>query len=236
MDIPLGSFYQNQLGRGKAFAPEPTYLLNQNLLQTCFSKYLSGAKSKLALLKVLLVDNYDSFTYNLVDALRSLAVTDIQVVFHDQINWKQLDQYQKILISPGPGTPDEAGQLLPLIRDYHHSKSILGICLGHQAIAQCFDARLINLSKPRHGQTASIDVLSSDPLFTGLPNQILGGLYHSWSIEWGTLPQDLQVIANSGDRIMGIRHKHFDLAGLQFHPESFATPHGIDILRNWLND
>ena len=192
-----------------------------------------GQKSKLAYLKVLLVDNYDSFTYNLVDVLRTLAV-DIQVVLNDRIDWAQLDTYPKILISPGPGTPQESGQLMELIHNYHQSKSFLGICLGHQAIGQAFGGQLVNLDKPRHGQTTTIDLSLNDPLFTGLPKTITGGLYHSWGVDWDSLPGEFEVIASSGNRVMGIRHKQYDVAGLQFHPESYATPHGAQIIRNWL--
>ncbi len=181
-----------------------------------------------------MVDNYDSFTYNLVDYLRSLQVVYIEVVFNDQIDWRQVDRFHKILISPGPGTPDEAGSILQLIQRYKSSKSILGVCLGHQAIAQVFGGQLINIPKPRHGQTVSIDLSADDLLFTGLPKKIKGGLYHSWTVDRATLPQKLQVTATSGERIMALRHTVYDIAGVQFHPESFATPHGMDILRNWL--
>jgi len=132
-------------------------------------------KTNLGFLKVLVVDNYDSFTYNLVDYLRSLQVVYIEVVFNDQIDWRQVDRFHKILISPGPGTPDEAGSILQLIQRYKLSKSILGVCLGHQAIAQVFGGQLINIPKPRHGQTVSIDLSADDRLFTGLPKKIKGG-------------------------------------------------------------
>jgi len=191
-------------------------------------------KTNLGFLKVLVVDNYDSFTYNLVDYLRSLQVVYVEVVFNDQIDWRQVDRFHKILISPGPGTPDEAGSILQLIQRYKLSKSILGVCLGHQAIAQVFGGQLINIPKPRHGQTVSIDLSADDRLFTGLPKKIKGGLYHSWTVDRATLPQELQVTATSGERIMALRHKVYDIAGVQFHPESFATPYGLNILRNWL--
>ena len=185
-------------------------------------------------MRVLVVDNYDSFTYNIVDLLRSIGSVKFEVVYNDQLNWNQVNQYQKILLSPGPGIPEEAGALLELIHRYHQKKAILGICLGHQAIAQVFGGKLINLDKPRHGQTVLMDVDSQDPLFSGLPKKLSGGLYHSWSVDWDTLPDELQVIASSNDRIMGIRHRAFDVVGLQFHPESFAAPLGADILNNWL--
>ena len=183
-----------------------------------------------------MIDNYDSFTYNLVDLLRSLKVTELEVVFNDQIDWSQLELFQKILISPGPGTPQEAGQLTELIHKYYSSKSILGICLGHQAMALEFGGELVNLSKPRHGQSISIDLYKNDPLFAGIPEKITGGLYHSWSVNHKNLPSDLKVIATSGERIMGLRHVEYDIVGLQFHPESYATPNGGKIIKNWLLD
>lgn len=185
-------------------------------------------------MKVLVVDNYDSFTYNIVDSLRSLQLIQFEVVLNDQIDWGQVDEFQKILIAPGPGTPDEAGSIQQLIQRYKLSKSILGVCLGHQAIAQVFGGQLVNISKPQHGQSVSIDLSADDLLFSGLPKKIKGGLYHSWTVDWATLPQELQVIASSGDRIMALRHAEYDIAGVQFHPESYATPCGLDILRNWL--
>ncbi len=185
-------------------------------------------------MKVLVVDNYDSFTYNIVDSLRTLQIAQFEVVLNDQMEWGLVDNFHKILISPGPGTPDGAGSILKLIQRYKRSKSILGVCLGHQAIAQVFGGRLVNIPNPRHGQTVSIDLTADEPLFTGLPKKIKGGLYHSWTVDWATLPQELQVTATSRERIMAIRHKVYDIAGVQFHPESYATPYGIDMLRNWL--
>ncbi|GJM28749.1 MAG: aminodeoxychorismate/anthranilate synthase component II [Cyclobacteriaceae bacterium] len=185
-------------------------------------------------MKVLVIDNYDSFTYNLVELLRILQVVDFQVVNNDQIDWSVVDSCDKLLISPGPGTPDQAGRLIELIRNYHQSKSLLGICLGHQAVAQVFGGQLINLPAPRHGQTTAVELMAKDPLFSGLPEKITVGLYHSWAVDWASLPPELQVIASEGDRIMGIRHRNFDITGLQFHPESYATPFGKEILKNWL--
>ncbi len=185
-------------------------------------------------MRVLVVDNYDSFTYNIVDLLRSLRVPEIKVVYNDRLKWNQVDQFHKILISPGPGTPDEAGMLMPFIEKYHKTKSILGICLGHQAIAQAFGGQLINLNKPRHGKTLVMNILTTDPLFSGFPEEIAGGLYHSWSVDPSTLPPGLEVIAFSDEDVMGIRHRNYDLTGLQFHPESYATPLGAAIISNWL--
>ena len=184
-------------------------------------------------MRVLVIDNYDSFTYNLVDALRRLPLNKIQVIANDQLHDHIEDSFDRVLISPGPGTPDEAGQLMSFLDKTHSSKSILGICLGHQALAQLFGARLVNLDKPRHGETVTIQ-LSEDPLFSGLPKDIKGGLYHSWTVDNSSLPPKIKVIARTDDRIMAIRHVKYDLVGLQFHPESFATEYGLDILHNWL--
>lgn len=181
-----------------------------------------------------MVDNYDSFTYNLVDCLRSIEVAGFEVIKNDQLDWTLVNSFDKILISPGPGTPDEAGDLMKLLNRFYQSKSILGICLGHQALAQHFGATLTNLKHPRHGQTASIDIRNQDPLFSGIPTRITGGLYHSWTVNHTSIPADLQVIASESQRIMGIRHRKYDLVGLQFHPESHATTYGRAILQNWI--
>jgi anthranilate synthase component 2 len=210
-----------------------TYLFAQKQIWTSDELPLCG-RTKLGFLKVLVVDNYDSFTYNIVELLRYLQVAEFEVALNDQLDWDLVDHYQKILISPGPGTPQEAGKLPELIRRYCQSKSMLGICLGHQAIAEAFGGKLLNLAGPRHGETAAIDISTDDPLFSGLPEKITGGLYHSWTVDGSSLPADLRVIASNGSRIMGLRHNEFDVAGLQFHPESYATPFGAEIIRNWL--
>jgi anthranilate synthase component 2 len=195
---------------------------------------LCGA-TNLGLLKVLVIDNYDSFTYNLVDLLRSIPGVEFQVVFNDQIDRDLVNSCHKILVSPGPGTPDEAGQLIELISNFYPTKSMLGICLGHQAIAQVFGAKLVNIPYPQHGKSVTIE-MEEDPLFSGLPKKITGGLYHSWSVDPTFIPKELRVIASCGERVMAIRHAIYDIVGVQFHPESYATPHGIDILRNWIAD
>jgi len=169
-----------------------------------------------------------------VEFLRGFALKELEVMMNDQLEWENIDSYDKIILSPGPGTPKEAGSLMDLIEKYQRSKSILGICLGHQAIAEVYGASLINTSTPSHGQKVSINLSSEDPLFTGLPKTINGGLYHSWVVDGATLPPQLKVTARIGDRVMGIRHTSFDISGVQFHPESYATEYGVDILRNWI--
>ena len=147
-----------------------------------------------------------------------------------------MEQYDKIIISPGPGIPDEAGILPELLRAYADKKPILGVCLGHQAIGERFGAKLKNLSSVYHGIQSTIDITSPDYLFDGLPEQIEVGRYHSWVINKDTLPEELEVLAKSRDgEIMAIRHKTLDIRGVQFHPESIMTPMGMTIFNNWIN-
>lgn len=186
-------------------------------------------------MKVLLFDNYDSFTYNLLHILNELGAT-VEVRRNDQIRLEEVRQYDKILLSPGPGIPEEAGILLPLIKEYAPTKSILGVCLGEQAIGQAFGARLINLKEVYHGIASPIQVTVSDPLFTGMGKTFTAGRYHSWVVDPEDFPSCLEVIAQDaeGRQIMGLRHKTYDVKGIQFHPESVLTPQGNQIIRNWL--
>lgn len=186
-------------------------------------------------MKVLLFDNYDSFTYNLLHILNELGAT-VEVRRNDQIRLEEVRQYDKILLSPGPGIPEEAGILLPLIKEYAPTKSILGVCLGEQAIGQAFGARLINLKEVYHGIASPIQVTVPDPLFTGMGKTFTAGRYHSWVVDPEDFPSCLKVIAQDaeGGQIMGLRHKTYDVKGIQFHPESVLTPQGNQIIRNWL--
>lgn len=186
-------------------------------------------------MKVLLFDNYDSFTYNLLHILNELGAT-VEVRRNDQIRLEEVRQYDKILLSPGPGIPEEAGILLPLIKEYAPTKSILGVCLGEQAIGQAFGARLINLKEVYHGIASPIQVTVPDPLFTGMGKTFTAGRYHSWVVDPEDFPSCLEVIAQDeeGRQIMGLRHKTYDVKGIQFHPESVLTPQGNQIIRNWL--
>ncbi len=183
--------------------------------------------------KVLVIDNYDSFTYNLVHYLEDL---DCQVVVkrNDQLHLKDIGEYHNIVLSPGPGIPEEAGMLKEIIETWAPTKRIFGVCLGQQAIGEVFGGRLINLDEVYHGVATRIKVIKDDALFEGLPEEIEVGRYHSWVVD-PNLPDDL--VATSVDengQLMSIRHKNYDLCAVQFHPESVLTPHGRKILENWL--
>jgi len=192
-------------------------------------------------MKILVFDNYDSFTYNLVHMVEHITGEKITVRRNDAISYDEVAGYDKIILSPGPGIPSEAGLLLPLIKAYASSKSILGVCLGHQAIAEAFGGTLVNLSKVFHGIATPVQsVLQNDkpisPLFTGLSNTIETGRYHSWIVSEEGFPDELEITArDEHGYIMGLQHKSFDLQGVQFHPESVLTPAGEKIMRNWLN-
>jgi anthranilate synthase component 2 len=187
--------------------------------------------------KILVIDNYDSFTYNLVHYITQLTHVKPDVFRNDEITVRTAGNYDKILLSPGPGIPEEAGICLDVIREYGPSKSILGICLGHQAIGQAFGGTLTNLPEVFHGLATPIYIAEgSEPLFAGIPKQIAGGRYHSWVVTRQTLPQCFNITCeDEKGMIMGISHKQFDVRGLQFHPESVLTEHGLEMIRNWLS-
>ena len=186
-------------------------------------------------IKILLFDNYDSFTYNLVHAIKSLGYDNVDVYRNDKIELSQIDQYDKIILSPGPGIPSEAGIMMELIKEYANHKSILGVCLGHQAIAEAFGAKLENISTVFHGVQTAINIVKEDYLFAELPKEILAGRYHSWIVSKSDFPSELEVTAvdEAGD-IMALKHKTLDLHGVQFHPESILTPDGVQIIQNFL--
>ncbi len=185
-------------------------------------------------MKIAIIDNYDSFTYNIVHILEKFGAS-VDVFRNDKFEIQELSSYDKIMLSPGPGIPREAGQLLDVIRTYAGKKPILGICLGHQAIGEVFGCKLINLNEVYHGVSTPIQIISKDHLFDNLPNQIEVGRYHSWSIEKSTISDCIEVTSISEDgEIMSIRHKQYDIRGLQFHPESVLTPMGGIIIHNWL--
>ncbi|TMI61644.1 MAG: aminodeoxychorismate/anthranilate synthase component II [Bacteroidetes bacterium] len=192
-------------------------------------------------MKILVFDNYDSFTYNLVHLVEKITHTKVDVYRNDKIAMEKVNEYDKIILSPGPGIPEEAGLLLPLIKEYASRKSILGVCLGHQAIGQAFGGKLENLSSVFHGVATKIDVGSQEsgvrsPLFEGLPDELEVGRYHSWVVSEENFPNELEITArDESGMIMGLQHKKFDVQGVQFHPESVLTPMGESILRNWLN-
>ena len=186
--------------------------------------------------KTLLLDNYDSFTYNLLHTLKEVGCTDIDVRYNDSISLDEVDGYDRILLSPGPGLPEEAGILLPLIRRYASSKRILGVCLGHQAIAQAFGGKLINLSHVYHGVSSPIHSLYDELLFHAIPQPFEVGRYHSWAVSPDEFPSCLEITAQSPDQcIMALRHREYDVRGIQFHPESVLTPFGKQMISNLIN-
>lgn len=186
-------------------------------------------------MKILLLDNYDSFTYNLLHILRELGA-DVEVHRNDCITLDEVDRFDKILLSPGPGIPEEAGILLSLIRRYAPTKSILGVCLGEQAIGEAFGATLINLTEVHHGICSDIRVVAAEPLFRGLENGFRAGRYHSWAVAQENFPDCLEITAVDAEegQIMALRHRQFDVRGIQFHPESVLTPRGKEIIANWV--
>lgn len=184
--------------------------------------------------KILLIDNYDSFTYNLVHLIKSLG-REVDVFRNDAISLEEVEAYGKILLSPGPGIPSEAGLLQEIVRRFAPTKSILGVCLGHQAIGEVFGATLVNLSEVHHGIASQIHVTNHDGLFKGMENSFEAGRYHSWAVSSEGFPEQLEITAvdDSGE-IMALRHRQYDVCGVQFHPESVLTPEGAKIMRNWL--
>lgn len=188
-------------------------------------------------MKILVLDNYDSFTYNLVYLIRQLGYgQQLDIRRNDAFALDEVEQYNKILLSPGPGIPSEAGLMPEVLQRYAATKSILGICLGHQAIAEAFGGQLYNLAEVQHGVASMLTVVP-DRLFEGLPTQFAVGRYHSWVVDEAHLPIELEVIGRTPDQqIMAIRHRQFDLRGLQFHPESILTEHGTKLIQNWLQN
>lgn len=185
---------------------------------------------------IALIDNYDSFTYNLAHVVRSLGA-EVSVMRNDQFSLPQLEAFDKILLSPGPGIPSEAGLLLDVIRTYAGRKPILGVCLGHQAIGEVFGGKLVNLKDVYHGVATEGTNLQIDPIFRGLPRRMMMGRYHSWVVDRQSLPDCLEVTAESDEGlIMALRHRTLPIHGLQFHPESVLTPDGPKIIRNWLEE
>lgn len=186
------------------------------------------------IMKLLIIDNYDSFTYNIVHAVRELGVEPV-VARNDAIAPAVAGGYDKIIISPGPGVPSEAGIVPEVLRRYSADKSILGVCLGHQAIGERYGARLRNLDEVYHGVGSEIDITGDDYLFAGLPGKLTVGRYHSWVVDNGGLPDELVVTAMSRDgEIMAMRHREHDVRGVQFHPESILTPDGLKIFENFI--
>jgi len=192
--------------------------------------------------KLLVLDNYDSFTYNLVHLAKEILEEEIDVFRNDEITIDEASKYEKILLSPGPGIPEEAGILLPLIKALSPTHSILGVCLGHQAIGQVFGGTLTNLSKVYHGVATTIEIephlepsVEENDWFIGLDQRQMVGRYHSWVVNAEALPEELKVTSKDAlGMIMSLRHKTFDVQGVQFHPESVLTENGRQMLENWL--
>jgi anthranilate synthase component 2 len=194
-------------------------------------------------MKILVFDNYDSFTYNLVHLVEKITGEKVDVFRNDQIALDNIQAYDKIILSPGPGIPSEAGLLLPLIKEFSATKSILGVCLGHQAIGEAFGANLINLSAVYHGVASPVKIMPQNPrnsqvnadLFEGLADGFMAGRYHSWVVDPNGFPKSLEITAmDENGHIMALRHRKYDVLGVQFHPESVLTPSGETIMRNWL--
>src|SRR4051812_13320078 len=203
---------------------------------------------------ILVFDNYDSFTYNLVHLVEKILHEKVDVYRNDQIPLEKVKEYDKVILSPGPGIPDEAGLLLSLIKEYASSKPILGVCLGHQAIGEAFGGKLVNLSNVYHGVATRVKIVkremsnvkeannspftfhvSRNDLFKGLPDELEAGRYHSWIVSRENFPDELEITAEDDKGyIMGLQHKTYDVQGVQFHPESVLTPMGEKIMRNWL--
>ncbi len=185
-------------------------------------------------MKVVIIDNYDSFTYNLAHLVKELGA-EVTVYRNDRFELDQLEAFDKIILSPGPGIPSEAGLLLDVIKTYAGKKPMLGVCLGHQAIGECFGGKLTNLSEVFHGVATEGSQLGNDYIFDGLPQRIVMGRYHSWVVDRDGLPECLEVTAESDEgQIMGLRHKEYDIHGIQFHPESVLTPEGHTMVGNFL--
>ena len=186
-------------------------------------------------MKIVIIDNYDSFTYNLSHLVKEQGA-EVTVYRNDQFSLDEIEAYDKIILSPGPGIPSEAGLLLDVIREYAGRKPILGVCLGHQAIGEAFGGKLENLSEVFHGVATPCHITASDPLFLGLECDITIGRYHSWVVSKEGFPACLEVTAESDEgQIMALRHKEYNIHGIQFHPESVLTPEGKTIIQNFID-
>ena len=188
-------------------------------------------------MKILVFDNYDSFTYNLVQMIKEQSNAKVDVFRNDEIPLEDVKAYDKILLSPGPGIPSESGLLIPLIKTYAATKSILGVCLGQQAIAESFGGSLTNLSRVYHGIATPVELIGESNLFEGLPKTFHVGRYHSWVVNEHDLPADLKVTSKDPEGyIMSLEHTTYDVKGVQYHPESVLTPEGAKIIGNWLKN
>ncbi|MEE4287553.1 MAG: aminodeoxychorismate/anthranilate synthase component II [Mariniphaga sp.] len=187
-------------------------------------------------MKILVIDNYDSFTYNLVHAIKKVSGLPVDVFRNDEIALEEIEKYDKIVLSPGPGLPEESGLLLDIIKKFAPKKSILGVCLGHQAIGEAFGGKLHNMNRVIHGMATPVKLTASrSVLFSGLPDSFDVGRYHSWIVEKENLPECFEVTSFDDEgMIMSMKHKTMDVEGVQFHPESVLTPLGEKMIENWL--
>ena len=181
----------------------------------------------------MIIDNYDSFTYNLSHLIKELGA-EVTVLRNDQFKLEEMEPFNKIVLSPGPGIPSEAGLLLDVIRTYAGKKPILGVCLGHQAIGEVFGGKLVNLSEVFHGVATPCHIVVDDPIFSGLDRSITIGRYHSWVVSKEAFPDCLEITAEIDGQVMALRHKTLNVRGIQFHPESVLTPDGKKMIQNWL--
>lgn len=187
-------------------------------------------------MKTLVIDNYDSFTYNLVHILRELGLEDhMKIVRNDQFELDEVEDFDNILLSPGPGLPKDAGLMPQVIKRFAVTKNILGVCLGHQGIGEAFGSKLFNLPQVYHGMVTPIEIVKEDKIFEGIPNSFNVCRYHSWVIDKDSISNDLEVtsVAENGN-IMSLKHKEYNVRGVQFHPESIMTEHGKKLMQNWL--
>jgi len=187
-------------------------------------------------MKIAVIDNYDSFTYNLVHAIKKISGLPVDVFRNDELELEDLEKYSKIVLSPGPGVPEEAGLLMNIIREYAPRKSMFGVCLGHQAIGQVFGAKLTNMPHVLHGIASTVTQTKPDQvLFENVPMLFEAGRYHSWIVDQENFPENLEVTSlDENGLIMSIKHRQYDVRGVQFHPESVLTPYGEKIISNWL--
>ncbi|MFT4665608.1 MAG: anthranilate synthase component 2 [Polaribacter sp.] len=186
-------------------------------------------------MKILVIDNYDSFTYNLVQIIQELGVEQLDVIRNDKTTIEDIGHYDKYIISPGPGVPSEVPLLKQVIEEFGPTKSILGICLGHQAIGETFGCELVNLEEVYHGIATPVDIVKDDYLFANMPKQFTAGRYHSWAISSSNFSKELEVLATAENgAIMALRHRSYDIRGMQFHPESILTENGAQLLQNFV--
>jgi len=187
-------------------------------------------------MKIFVLDNYDSFTYNLVHLLEQFA-SSVEVLRNDSVNINKIQEFDKIVFSPGPGIPSDMKVMFDILNNYKKSKSILGVCLGHQAIAEYFGAKLLNMPEVNHGREFKTKIIHSDYIFNKIPKEFNSGRYHSWIVSKNRFPKELEITSTDSinNNIMSLKHKGLDISGVQFHPESIMTEFGSKMIENWVN-